>query len=199
MAFGKQGTDIAIEELSLAHQGLPSGATTAQSVDGSDFLVWQRLAGTQAAKEDAEVDGADFLAWQREAGVHAPDGLVPSGDIHPNTLAGDYGADGDVDGRDFQMWQRGSKVVEPESEGFAVVERIGSPEAESLKAGASEVLMESLVSPRDPATGQAAGYATDNDDPGPSILVGLSGETTADLGSGDVFDAAMDVDLDFDV
>lgn len=201
MAAGDGKNEVAMEELTLVHEGFKD-TPAATDVDGRDFLTWQRNLGTQSAQADGDVDGADFLAWQRQAGATGGRGaedLALSGDIDPTTLSGDFDGDGDVDGRDYLVWQRGAKAVEPDTEGPAVLERFGPPEAESLKAGASEVLMESLVSPRDTASGQATGYAMDDDDPGPSILADLSGETPAEVGGGDMFDAEIEVDLDFDV
>lgn len=201
MAAGDGKNEVAMEELTLVHEGFKD-TPAAADVDGRDFLTWQRNLGTRSAQADGDVDGADFLAWQRQAGATGGPGaedLALSGDIDPKTLSGDFDGDGDVDGRDYLVWQRGAKVVEPDTEGSAVLERFGPPEAGSLKAGASEVLMESLVSPRDPATGQASGFSMDDDDPGPSILADLNGETTADVDGSDVFDAEIDVDLDFDL
>ncbi|NOZ39678.1 MAG: hypothetical protein GXP24_05565, partial [Planctomycetes bacterium] len=76
-------------------------------VDGSDFLAWQRGAGTSsnatAAQGDANSDGAvdveDLVIFQQDYG---------QGSSVPQVLAtGDFDSDGDTDGADFLAFQRG--------------------------------------------------------------------------------------------
>jgi hypothetical protein len=103
------------------------------SVDGRDFLAWQRSAGmgwnaTRSqgdADADTDVDHVDLAAWTVEfGGPAAPpsadfdgSGQVNSADlaawrggygnaVNATPAAGDADLDHDVDGRDFLAWQR---------------------------------------------------------------------------------------------
>lgn len=168
MANGNDGNDVAMEELTIAHEGFKKSAATGD-VDGRDFLVWQRHVGAQ--------------------------------DGEPKAVVGDFTGDGHVDGHDYLVGQRGVKGVEPDSEGLVAFERLGAPETSSLKAGASEVLMESvsIVSPRDSASGQASAFALDSEDPGPSVLMDLASDPTAEPGGADAFVADFELDMDLDI
>ncbi len=76
-------------------------------VDGSDFLAWQRGAGTSsnatAAQGDANSDGAvnsdDLVILQQDYGQGSSVSQV--------IATGDFDSDGDTDGADFLAFQRG--------------------------------------------------------------------------------------------
>jgi len=107
MASRKVGTDVAMEELTIAHEGIEVDPAAPAAVDGADFLVWQRNLGSRAAASEGDTDGADLLALHGQGGSELPAMALPlSGDIDPATAAGDFDGDGDVDGRDFLVWQR---------------------------------------------------------------------------------------------
>lgn len=93
------------------------------------------------ANRDGSVDGADFLQWQRDFGMtNAPlgegadlnsDGAVNSLDLDvwrlefgDPVLAGDYVTDGVVDGADFLAWQRafGSTAAAADGTGDGTVD-----------------------------------------------------------------------------
>ncbi len=78
------------------------------SVDGFDFLLWQRGYGASGAavtasdgdsNSDNIVDGADLIDWSAEFGGGVIAASAP--------VTGDYDDDGDTDGSDFLTWQTG--------------------------------------------------------------------------------------------
>ncbi len=88
--------------------GISGDFNASGSVDGFDFLTWQRGVGTSPATltdGDSDLDGVvgplDLAVWQSQY----------SGALAPTPSNGDADADGDVDGTDFLAWQRGFGIT----------------------------------------------------------------------------------------
>ncbi len=94
-----------------------------RTVEGTDFLLWQRTFGSTTdlradGDDNAKVDTADLRVWQIGLGV----------DIARPTTSGDFNSDGRADGSDFLAWQRtlGTDVLPLSSADASGDERIES-------------------------------------------------------------------------
>lgn len=148
------------------------------TIDGTDFLHWQRTAGAASALGDADddlaVDATDLALWQNGFGVFG-------------TVATDFNRDGLTDGADFLAWQRGGgRRIEP-----ADADRSGEVDAADL------AVWRSSFGNRPPLAGQSgaasAPIATAFDATGKSwMLSGMASSAPADASVRDALYAVGD-------